>query len=205
MTSLHKTVPGLDRTDAEKVVEVSHMRLVSLLDLQLTLKHIHWNLVGPNFLSVHEMLDTHVEAVRAATDELAERIRTLGGVPYGTPKGIVEMRTWDDYPIGRGLVSQHLRELDRVYSGIVSDHRAAIDAVSVDPVTEDMLINQTGMLEMNQWFVRSFIESTSAEDLSDEDLKRLVEHHTGADLDEVGRNIDEMNRTGANISGEGAI
>ncbi|MCB0993206.1 MAG: hypothetical protein KDB16_19660, partial [Acidimicrobiales bacterium] len=107
--------------------------------------------------------------------------------------------------IGRGLVTQHLRELDSVYTGIIIDHRKAIEASAADPVTEDLFIKQTAMLEMAQWFVRSFIESTSAQDLSDEDLRRLVEHKTGMDLDEVGRNIDEMNRVGANISGEGAI
>ncbi|MEZ5279270.1 MAG: DNA starvation/stationary phase protection protein [Acidimicrobiales bacterium] len=204
-SNLHRTVPGLDSKDASKIVEVAQTRLVSLLDLQLTLKHIHWNLVGPDFLSVHEMLDTQVAQVREATDELAERMRTMGGVPAGTPGAIVEHRTWDDYAIGRGLVTQHLRELDSVYTGIIIDHRKAIEASAADPVTEDLFIKQTAMLEMAQWFVRSFIESTSAQDLSDEDLRRLVEHKTGMDLDEVGRNIDEMNRVGANISGEGAI
>jgi len=39
------TVPGLDRTDGDTAVSALEPRLVSLLDLGLTLKHIHWNVV----------------------------------------------------------------------------------------------------------------------------------------------------------------
>ena len=81
------TAPGMDNETASKTIEVLENRLVALLDLQLTLKHIHWNVVGPNFIGVHEMLDPQVDAVRGMTDTIAERIATLGGVPKGTPKG----------------------------------------------------------------------------------------------------------------------
>jgi starvation-inducible DNA-binding protein len=37
-------------------------RLVGLVDLALTLKHIHWNVVGPDFISVHTMLDRSTRA-----------------------------------------------------------------------------------------------------------------------------------------------
>lgn len=155
----HKNVPGLGAAEADKVVGVLQPRLVSLLDLQLTLKHVHWNVVGPNFLSVHEMLDTMVGPVRDMTDETAERIRTLGGIPKGTPQAIVDGRSWRDYELETESVYVHLQALDPVFSGIISDHRDAISAVAdLDPVTEDMLVAQTGKLEEFQWFIRSFLE-----------------------------------------------
>src|SRR3712207_8342276 len=40
----------------------------------LTLKHIHWNVVGPHFIAVHEMIDPQVDAVRLMVDAIAERI-----------------------------------------------------------------------------------------------------------------------------------
>ena len=46
----------MDNDAAAKTIEALEKRLVALLDLQLTLKHIHWNVVGPNFIGVHEML-----------------------------------------------------------------------------------------------------------------------------------------------------
>lgn len=93
--------PTLPDDTSQKVVALLHDRLVATLDLQLTLKHIHWNVVGMNFIAVHEMLDPQVDAVRAMSDEIAERIATLGGVPKGTPQAIVDGRSWKDYELER--------------------------------------------------------------------------------------------------------
>src|SRR5262249_17948397 len=95
------TVPGLKTGDAEKIVTLLQDRLNSLSDLSRALKHVHWNVIGPNFIAVHTMLDPQVDSVRAMTDDTAERIATLGGSPVGTPGALVKQRTWDDYSIGR--------------------------------------------------------------------------------------------------------
>jgi starvation-inducible DNA-binding protein len=158
------TAPGMDNESAVRTVKVLSQRLVALLDLQLTLKHIHWNVVGPNFIGVHEMLDPQVDAVRDMTDTIAERIATLGGVPNGTPKAIVEGRSWEDYSLGKGLVVDHLVALDKVYDGVNSDHRKAIGLLGeTDPVSEDMITGQLADLEQFQWFVRAHLESSSGE------------------------------------------
>ena len=88
------TVPGMSTEDGARVAEILQDRLNALNDLHLTLKHVHWNVVGPNFISVHEMLDPQVEAVRGFADDVAERIATLGGSPKGTPGTIVAQRSW---------------------------------------------------------------------------------------------------------------
>jgi starvation-inducible DNA-binding protein len=41
-------VPGLGKQDAGLVIEILQDRLNALNDLALTLKHIHWNVVGRN-------------------------------------------------------------------------------------------------------------------------------------------------------------
>ena len=156
-------VAGLDDATAEKVRTHLQERLVALIDLQLTLKHVHWNVVGPNFIGVHEMLDPHVDTVREFTDEVAERIATLGGQPIGTPGHVASTRTWEEYDLGRADVESHLTALDRVYDGVITDHRAALaDVESMDPITHDMLVGQTADLELFQWFVRSHLGNTSS-------------------------------------------
>ena len=152
------TVPSLDVATGSRVAEVLQQRLVSLVDLSLTLKHIHWNVVGPNFISVHEMLDAQHIGVTAMVDELAERIATLGGVPNGLPGELTRTREWDDYSLGRADSLAHLGALDLVYAGVIASHRAAMDRVgSDDRVSEDLLIGQTGVLERSQWFIRSHL------------------------------------------------
>ena len=153
------TATGVENESASKAISVLEDRMVALIDLQLTLKHIHCNVVGPNFIGVHEMLDPQVETVREMTDTIAERIATLGGVPVGTPKSIVDRRSWEDYAIGKGLVTEHLAALDKVYNGVNGDHRKAIESLGeLDPVSEDMIIAQLAELEQYQWFVRAHIE-----------------------------------------------
>ena len=159
--SIHYTVPGMEEKDASVVIDLLQERLHALNDLALTLKHVHWNVVGPNFIAVHTMLDPQVDGVRVMVDDVAERIATLGGSPTGTPGALVKDRTWDDYSIGRADAIAHLGALDLVYTGVVGDHRKAIRATEdADPVTQDMLIAQSGELEQFQWFVRAHLETS---------------------------------------------
>src|ERR1700733_1332969 len=102
------TVPGMKPGNAERVNSLLQDRLNSLSDLALTLKHVHWNVVGPNFIAVHTMLDPQVDAVRLMADAVAERIAALGGSPVGTPGALVSARSWNDYSIGRADAIAHL-------------------------------------------------------------------------------------------------
>lgn len=91
------------------------------------------------------------------TDELAERIATLGGEPNGNPGYVVEKRSSPDYPHGRTDIAKHLIALDDAYYDVIVSHRRAMEAVeAADPVSHDLLVGQSAKLEMAQWFIRSF-------------------------------------------------
>lgn len=153
------SVSGLSAETAAKVAAVLQQRLNTYNDLHLTLKHAHWNVVGPSFIGVHEMIDPEVDAVRLNADAVAERIATLGFTPNGTVGAIMKTRTWDDYAVGKGLVPEHLAALDAQYDRVIGENREAIEAVGDDPITEDLLIGQTAALEKFQWFVRAHLEN----------------------------------------------
>ncbi len=154
------TVPSLTPEEGAEVAAILQGRLHALNDLHLTLKHVHWNVVGPNFIAVHEMLDPQVDAVRLQADEIAERIATLGVAPIGTPGALVAARTWEDYPIGRAPAITHLAELDKVYIGVITSHREAAAATEkLDLITNDLLVGQLHALEKFHWFVRAHLES----------------------------------------------
>jgi starvation-inducible DNA-binding protein len=158
------TVPGMTDKEGREVADLLQKQLSTYNDLHLTLKHVHWNVVGPNFIGVHEMIDPQVELVRGYADEVAERAATLGASPQGTPGAIIKDRTWDDYSVGRDTVQAHLAALDLVYTGIVEDTRKAIDRLDeIDPVTQDLLIGHAGELEKFQWFVRAHLENSGGQ------------------------------------------
>ena len=158
------TIPGLSEKTANEVADILQKQLSTYNDLHLTLKHVHWNVVGPNFIGVHEMIDPQVEKVRAYADESAERIATLGKSPQGTPGAIIKDRTWDDYSLGRDTVQAHLAALDLVYTGVIEDIRKAIHRVGdLDSVTENILEEHAAELEKFQWFVRAHLENAGGQ------------------------------------------
>ncbi len=153
------TAPGLSLAQGGEAASVLQERLTALVDLALTLKHIHWNVVGPRFIAVHEMLDPQVASVHRMADKVAERIATLGAVPHGTPGSVVRRRPWADYPLGRSTTIEHLRALDAVYDGVASSHRAAARRLEgLDDVSRSVMIHQLRRIELYQWFVRAHLE-----------------------------------------------
>ena len=70
-------IPGLSEQDCQTLATLLQERLSAYNDLHLTLKHVHWNVVGPNFIGVHEMIDPQVElaAVRIAQEGVTNALR----------------------------------------------------------------------------------------------------------------------------------
>ena len=158
------TIPGLSHKQGNEIADILQKALSTYNDLHLTLKHVHWNVVGPNFIGVHEMIDPQVELVRGYADDVAERIAALGKSPQGTPGAIIKDRTWDDYSVGRDTVQAHLGALDLVYTGVIEDTRKCIDTLEdLDLVSQDMLIDHAGELEKFQWFVRAHLENSGGQ------------------------------------------
>ncbi len=163
-SELPYTTPGLSRDQAERTITLLQSRLHAMNDLHLTLKHVHWNVVGPHFIAVHQMIDPQVDIVRGFADDLAERIATLGGSPHGTPGAIVSERDWDDYSIGRATTQAHLGALDLVYRGVIGTNREVIAELDdLDLVTQDIVVGQTEQLELFHWFVRAHLEDQSGQ------------------------------------------
>jgi starvation-inducible DNA-binding protein len=158
------TIPGLSHKQGSEVADILQKVLSTYNDLHLTLKHVHWNVVGPNFIGVHEMIDPQVELVRGYADDVAERIAALGKSPQGTPGAIIKDRIWDDYSVGRDTVQAHLAALDLVYTGVIEDLRKGIDRLEdLDLVSQDIFIDHAAELEKFQWFVRAHLENAGGQ------------------------------------------
>ena len=154
------TVPGLTEENAKTLITELQARLGDYNDLHLILKHAHWNVVGPNFIAVHEMIDPQVELVRAYADTVAERIATLGGEPDGTPRGLSTDRSPLAYDVQKGSTKEHLEALDKTYVEVIENVRGSLKTSGeIDAVTEDIFIGQAAELEKFQWFVRAHLDN----------------------------------------------
>lgn len=161
---LHKnathTVPGLAVNTGHLIADALQMRLQGLNELALILKHAHWNVVGPQFIAVHEMLDEQTDEIREFVDEIAERIAALGVTPNGLSGNLVATRQTPEYPLGRATAQDHLKMIDYYYSHNIESHRVVLEHNGhLDPISEDLLVAQTRALEKLQWFIRAHLDN----------------------------------------------
>ncbi|MBT1162671.1 MULTISPECIES: Dps family protein [Bifidobacterium] len=152
-------VPGLDEATSEKAIAILQNRLSQEQEAALVLKHAHWNVTGPNFIAVHEMLDPEVESVLAQADETAERIATLGGTPDGRADAIVRNRTWKPFDTeGRAGTTAYLEALIEYYDAFIAeDRRAVAELDELDFVSSNIIQDHVQQLEKFHWFMRSHL------------------------------------------------
>jgi starvation-inducible DNA-binding protein len=71
-----------DGFEAEQVKNLSSVLNALLADafaLYLKTKNFHWHMSGPHFRDYHLLLDEHASQIFAITDDIAERVRKVGG------------------------------------------------------------------------------------------------------------------------------
>lgn len=157
--SLAYVVPGLDEAASEKIIAILQNRLSQEQEAALVLKHAHWNVTGPNFIAVHEMIDPQVDAVLAQADETAERIATLGGSPDGRADAIVRNRNWKEFDLtGKQSTEDFLNALIEYYDVMIADDRKAIAELDeLDVISSNIVQDHVQELEKFQWFMRSHL------------------------------------------------
>lgn len=125
---------------------------------QLTVKnHIyHWNAVGPIFKSFHELTEEHYEALFAASDVVAERIRALGHLAPVKTK-IVSAFTDGEIEKGNLRIKVMIDDLINCHEAALRTLRAsAVKAGDADDfVTEDMLTERMAFHEKALWMLRA--------------------------------------------------
>ena len=146
----------LSEEATEQTASLLQRNLVNLIDLALLLKQAHWNVVGSNFRSVHLQLDEVIETVRDASDEVAERINTLGIAPDGRSSTVAEQTSLDSYAADFQNVPSTLGSVADALATTVEHLRKAIDELGdLDPVSEDLCIGVSAGLEKHLWMVQA--------------------------------------------------
>lgn len=146
----------LNDNDTKTVAAALQQALVDFIALSLQGKQAHWNLHGPQFLSVHLKLDEVVDLARTASDEIAERMDQLGVAPDGRAKTVVETSRLEPYPPGFVPVERAVSLVaDRLHAVAMSVREAVRTVDEADPISADLLTGLGEQLEKQLWMFQA--------------------------------------------------
>jgi starvation-inducible DNA-binding protein len=156
----HKTRNDLKSNAKTVSIEVLNARLADGIDLALATKQAHWNVKGPTFIAVHEMLDTFRTELDDHNDTMAERVVQLGGTAMGTTQSVAKGSALDAYPTGISSIKDHLAALIERYAAFANAVRANIDqtAEAGDADTADILTGVSRGMDKALWFLEAHVQ-----------------------------------------------
>ena len=105
------TPSDLPQAAVEKISASLNTLLADAFALYLKTKNFHWHVSGRHFNDYHLMLDQQSEAIFATTDQLAERVRKLGGATLKSIGQIARLQTIQDNNEAYVPPREMLREL----------------------------------------------------------------------------------------------
>ena len=126
--ALWNTQNDLPEKTRRAAVELLNRQLADALDLHLQAKQAHWNVRGPNFISLHELFDEVVAELAGHADDIAERAVALGGTAYGTARAIATRSRLPEYPLHAYSGTDHVGALSAALATFAKSTRGAIDA-----------------------------------------------------------------------------
>lgn len=151
----------LSTTARAQIADALNLVVADALDLQGRVKTAHWNLRGPQFLTLHPFFDQLTAELGGHIDEVAERVMTLGGVTDGTAASVVKLSRLAAFkPKNHSDVEYAQRVLDAV-SGFLAGVNAArkVAETQADTDTVDMLTELVSLYEKRAWFLRATLDN----------------------------------------------
>jgi len=160
---------GLDRDVRHSVVEILNNTLANEAVLTAKTRNAHWNVSGVSFFELYILFDSQYKLLNDISDEIAERVRMLGGIAIGSLEEFIDFSRVEEQP---RVVPDILR--------LIADHEACIrflreDAKKCTEEYEDegtfvLLVSVMRLHEKMAWMLRSYIEN---EPVPGESQKRI--------------------------------
>ena len=156
-----RAVPALDTpTDLSPnaVGDISAALNAILADsfaLYLKTKNFHWHVSGPHFRDYHLMLDDQADAIFATTDELAERVRKLGGTTLRSIGHIAKLQSIEDNDAAfvdpADMLAELMADNKAVAAAMRKAHKVCDD--HEDAATAGLLETFIDATEKRTWFL----------------------------------------------------
>lgn len=122
--------------------------------------NFHWNMAGPQFFMYHKLLEHQYEELAKANDDLAERIRMLGGLSPGSMKELLSLAglkesksnlSWQE--MIQDLVASHEAMIEECH------HLIEFTDQKKDQGTSDLIIERIRFHDKQAWLLRSHLIS----------------------------------------------
>lgn len=160
-TRADKISPDLDTpTDlppaaVEKISTALNTLLADAFALYMKTKNFHWHISGRHFRDYHLMLDEQSDAIFATTDQIAERVRKLGGVTLRSIGQIAKLQTIKDnnesYVPPREMLRELMEDNKQMAAAMRKAHKLADD--HEDSGTAGLLELFIDETERRTWFL----------------------------------------------------
>ena len=157
----HKSSPDLDTpTDlppaaVEKLSTALNTLLADAFVLYVKTKNFHWHVSGRHFRDYHLLLDEQSEAIFATTDQLAERVRKIGGTTLRSIGQISKLQTIHDndeeYVPPREMLRELMEDNKHMAVAMRMAHQLADD--NEDSGTAGLLETFIDETERRTWFL----------------------------------------------------
>ncbi|MDO4641836.1 MAG: Dps family protein [Neisseria sp.] len=151
---------NIGMTDEQRQAVASGLAklLADTYSLYIKTHNYHWNVVGPQFNSLHNMFETQYTELSTAVDEVAERIRALGQLAPGSYREFSELTDITDGD-NRKSAEEMLEDLVTGQEVIVRTCRKLFPAAEAanDEPTCDLLTTRMQLHEKNAWMLRSIL------------------------------------------------
>lgn len=158
-TTLEKNVNiGIAEQDREGVVSILTSLLADEYVLYTKTRNYHWNVISPHFNDYHKFFEGQYGEIEVFIDDIAERIRQLGGKAIAT---LDELKSHSrlkehpgQYPSDREMLSNLVQDHESIIRNL-RDGLEKCDQNFHDMGTSDFL---TGLMEKHEkmvWMLRS--------------------------------------------------
>ena len=129
--------------------------LADVFSLYLKTKNFHWHMSGPHFRDYHLLLDDHGDQIFAMTDDIAERVRKIGGTTIRSIGHIARLQRIADNDAEYVTPGDMLSELHEDERALVLSMRAVHTLCddAGDVATASLLENWIDQSERRSWFL----------------------------------------------------
>jgi starvation-inducible DNA-binding protein len=149
------TPTDLPQAAVDKISASLNVLLADAFALYLKTKNFHWHVSGRHFNDYHLMLDQQSEAIFATTDQLAERVRKLGGNTLRSIGDIGKHQTIQDnnetYVPPREMLRELMEDNKHIAAAMRKAHKLADD--HEDSGTAGLLETFIDETERRTWFL----------------------------------------------------